>query len=404
VSGDAPRTGLITFVALGLLSTFGPISLDLYLPAVPDLATDLRTSTSAAQLSISFCLAGLACGQLIAGPLSDRYGRRAPLIIGLVGYLLASFACVFAPTITVLLILRLFQGVCGAAGVVISRAIARDLFSGRALVIFLARLMLISGLAPVLAPVIGGQLVRVMSWRGIFAVLAGFGVVLLLAGMFGVKETLEPQRRVPGGLRSVLGGLAVLLRDPVFVGTAVAGGMAAASMFSYIAGSTFVLQKIHGLSPQGFSLAFAVNSLGIMAVGQLAARLARRHPPATLLAAGLIQNLVGAAIVLAATVGGFGLLPLLVGLFVMVSAIGMTMPTSAAIALAEYPDRAGAAASLMGLAQYVCGAVAAPLVGIAGEAEAWPMGVIACTASVVGVLAYLLVVQPGLRRATAQPT
>ena len=403
-TGETPIS-IVLFVSLGLLSTFGPISLDLYLPSVPALATELGTSTSAAQLSISFCLAGLACGQLIAGPLSDRYGRRRPLIIGLIGYLIASAACAFAPSIGVLLVLRLVQGTCGAAGVVISRAIARDLVSGRRLVIFLARLMLINGLAPVLAPVIGGQLVRVMSWRGIFGVLAGFGVVLLICGMFGVRETLQPQRRTTGGIRSVLGGFRVLSRDPVFAGTAVASGMASAAMFAYIAGSTFVLQRIYGLSAQQFSLAFAVNAVGIMIVGQIAGRLARTHPPGRLLAAGLAQNLIGATIVLIATTvpspsgGRLGLAPLLIGLFVMVSAIGLSMPTSAAIALANYPERAGAAASLMGLFQYVCGALVAPLVGIAGETAAAPMGIVACSASVVAMLAYLLVVRPGLRRA-----
>lgn len=404
-SAGAAPISIVLFVSLGLLSTFGPISLDLYLPSVPALAAELHTSTSAAQLSISFCLAGLACGQLIAGPLSDRYGRRRPLIVGLIGYLLASAACAFAPTIEVLLILRLVQGTCGAAGVVISRAIARDLVSGRQLVIFLARLMLINGLAPVLAPVIGGQLAGVMSWRGIFGVLAGFGVVLLICGVFGVRETLEPRRRTTGGVRSVLGGFRVLARDPVFAGTAVASGMASAAMFAYIAGSTFVLQRIYGLSVQQFSLAFAVNAVGIMIVGQIAGRLARTQPPGRLLAAGLVQNLLGATIVLVATTvpsptgGRLGLAPLLVGLFVMVSAIGLSMPTSAAIALANYPERAGAAASLMGLFQYVCGALVAPLVGIAGETAAAPMGIVACSASVVAMLAYLLVVRPGLRRA-----
>jgi DHA1 family bicyclomycin/chloramphenicol resistance-like MFS transporter len=184
-----------TIVVLGMLSTFGPISLDLYLPSLPELATDLGTSTSSAQLTITACLLGLAVGQLIAGPLSDQFGRRRPLLIGLVCYLLTSLACAFAPTIELLLVLRLLQGLSGAAGLVIARAIARDLYEGRALLIFFSRLILVSGLAPVVAPLLGGQLARVTDWRGIFVVLAGFGLVLLLAGLVGVPESLPGCRR-----------------------------------------------------------------------------------------------------------------------------------------------------------------------------------------------------------------
>jgi len=255
-------------VVLGLLSTFGPLSLDLYLPALPQLTDDLGTSTSGAQLTITACLLGLAVGQLIAGPLSDRYGRRRPLIIGLACFLLSSIACAFAPTIELLVALRLIQGLSGAAGLVISRAVARDLFDGRELVVFFTRLMLINGFAPVLAPVLGGQLARVMDWRGMFLVLAGFGLVLLLAGTLGVPETLPPPRRVVGGLGDTLRGFRVLLRDRRFVGTAASSGLASASMFAYISGATFVLQEIFGLSPQQFSYVFGLNSIGIVTTSQ----------------------------------------------------------------------------------------------------------------------------------------
>lgn len=394
VPQDRPVRGAM-FVALGLLSMFGPISLDLYLPALPSLADELATEPSAAQLSITACLLGLAGGQLVAGPVSDRYGRRRPLIVGLVGYLLASAVCAFAPTIGVLLVLRLIQGVCGAAGLVIARAIARDLHSGQGLVIFLSRLMLISGLAPVLAPVVGGQLSRIMSWRGIFLVLAGFGVVLLVAGLFGVGETLPAHQRTTGGLGNVLRGFGELLRDPHFVGTALAGGLAGASMFAYIAGATFVLQRIYALSPQGFSLVFAINSLGIMAAGQVAARLAKRWSPARLMALGLALNLFGALCVLAVVLSGGGLVLLVSSLFCMVASIGMVFPSSAAITLADYPDKAGAAASLVGLLQYVCGGIAAPLVGLAGEGTAVPLGVVAASASLLGVLIFAGVIMLG---------
>ncbi len=266
---DPARPPARTVVVLGLLSTFGPLSLDLYLPVLPELADDLDASASAAQLSITACLVGLAVGQLVAGPLSDRLGRRRPLIVGLVGFLLASVACALAPSAAVLVVLRFVQGLAGAAGLVISRAIARDLYSGRALMIFFSRLILVAGLAPVIAPILGGQLSKIMSWRGIFGVLAGFGAVLLLAGWLGLKETLPPERRIVGGFSKTLHGYNTLLHDRFFVGCALSSGLAGASMFAYIAGSTFVLQRIYGMSPQGFSLVFGSISLALVIAAQV---------------------------------------------------------------------------------------------------------------------------------------
>ena len=388
-----------SFVVLGLLSTFGPISLDLYLPALPQLAAELEASTSAAQLTITACLIGLAVGQIIAGPLSDRFGRKRPLMIGLVAYALASLACAFAWSVTVLLVLRLVQGLAGAAGIVIARAVARDLYEGRRLVVFFSRLVLISGLAPVIAPVLGGQLNRVMTWRGIFGVLAGIGVVLILAGWLGLKESLPQERRHTGGLGETLRGFGVLVRDRFFVGVALAGGLAGASMFAYIAGGTFVLQRIYGLSPQGFSLAFGVNSVGIMAAAQLSGRLTRRMSPVRVLAVGLAVNLTGALCLAATVLLGLGLPFVLGSLFVMVSAIGLVLPTSTALGLSNYPERAGTASALLGLLQYLVGGLAAPLVGLAGEDTAVPLGLVAAAASVSACLVFaVLVVPPILAR------
>lgn len=389
---------------LGLLSMFGPISLDLYLPSLPELAGDLGTSTSSAQLTITACLLGLAVGQLVAGPLSDQFGRRRPLLIGLVAYLLTSLACAFAPTIEVLLVLRLLQGLSGAAGLVIARAVARDLYEGRALLIFFSRLILVSGLAPVIAPLIGGQLALVMDWRGIFAVLAGFGLVLVVAGLVGVPESLPPERRSAGGLRANLAGFAELLADRLFLGAAFASGFAGAAMFAYIAGSTFVLQRIYGMSPQGFSYAFGVNALGIMAMSQIGARLARRWRAVQVLGLGLGLNLIGAVGVLVCVVSGAGLTTLLVALWVMVSSVGLVFPTATTIALADYPHQAGRASSLLGLGQYIAGAFAAPLVGLAGEQTAVPLGVVVVGASsAAGLLFWFLVVRTLRARAAGDP-
>jgi DHA1 family bicyclomycin/chloramphenicol resistance-like MFS transporter len=401
VSRDPAAPAVRSVVVLGLLSTFGPLSLDLYLPALPELADELAATPSAAQLTITACLVGLAVGQLVAGPLSDRFGRRRPLLVGLVAYLLASLACAFAPSVTVLVLLRLVQGLAGAAGLVIARAVARDLYDGRRLVVFFARLTLISGLAPVVAPVLGGQLSRVMSWRGIFVVLAGFGAVLLLAGL-AQRETLPAERRSTGGLTTTLRGFRVLLHDRFFVGAALSAGLAGASMFAYISGATFVLQRIHGLSASSFSLVFGVNSVGIMAMSQLAARLNRRWTPVRVLGLGLALNLVGATALGATVLLGLGLGFLVGSLFVMVSALGLVFPTATALAMADYPEQAGTASSLLGLGQFVFGALVAPLVGIAGEETAVPLGLVAFGASTCGALAFTLLVLPSVRAARRQ--
>jgi len=394
---DATRPPAHTVVVLGGLTMFGPLSLDLYLPALPQLADDLGTSASAAQLSITACLVGLAVGQLVAGPLSDRFGRKRPLMIGLLAYLLASVACALAPTATVLIVLRLIQGLGGAAGIVISRAIARDLYSGSALMIFFSRLLLVAGLAPVLAPILGGQLSRIMSWRGIFGVLAGFGAVLLLAGWLGLKETLPPERRVIGGFRHTLQGYNTLLHDRFFVGCALSSGLAGATMFAYISGSTFVLQRIYGMSPQGFSFVFGGISLGMVITAQVGARLALVWPLTRVLRLGLMINLVGAAAVLVTVISGLPL-PVLVGaLIVMVCAVGLIFPTANALAMADYPDLAGTASSLQGLSQFVFGAIAAPLVGIAGEHTALPLGIVTTAVSLCALISFASLVLPVVR-------
>jgi DHA1 family bicyclomycin/chloramphenicol resistance-like MFS transporter len=386
-----------------MLSTFGPISLDLYLPALPQLAAELETSPSAAQLTITACLIGLAVGQVVAGPLSDRFGRKRPLMIGLVAYAIASLACAFALSISVLLLLRLIQGLAGAAGIVIARAVARDLHEGRRLVIFFSRLVLVSGLAPVIAPVLGGQLNRVMTWRGIFGVLAGIGVVLVLAGWLGLKESLPREKRVAGGVVATLRGFGLLIKDRFFVGVALAAGLAGASMFAYIAGGTFVLQRIYGLSPQGFSLAFGLNSLGIMTAAQVSGRLTRRLSPVRVLSAGLAVNLAGSLCLAVSTLLGLGLPFVLGSLFVMVSAIGLILPTSTALALSNYPERAGTASALLGLLQYLVGGLAAPLVGLAGEDTAVPLGLVTVSASAGACLVFAVLVVPPIleRRRTA---
>ena len=363
-------------VVLGGLSAFGPLSLDLYLPGLPALARDLGAPASAAQLTLTACLAGLALGQLVAGPLSDRYGRRRPLLTGVALYALTSLLCAAAPTIAVLVVLRFAQGLAGAAGIVIARAVVRDRFEGDAAARLFSSLMLIGGLAPILSPIVGAQLLAVMDWRGIFVVLAGAGLVLLAAGAFALPESLPAARRRRGGLATVARTVRSLAADPGFTSYALCGGFVLGAMFAYIAGSPFVLQDIYGLTPQAFSLAFAVNGLGIMAAASVNRRLVGRLRPATLLRAGVAQSALGGALLLVAVLtGAGGRWGVLAALFLVVSCVGLVGPNTIALALARHGEVAGTASALLGVIQFLIGAVAAPLVGIAGDDTAVPMAV-----------------------------
>jgi DHA1 family bicyclomycin/chloramphenicol resistance-like MFS transporter len=266
-SGPAMPRRFELIVLLGALSTFGPLSIDMYLPAFPDLEAQFATSASMVQATLSACLLGLAFGQVLAGPLSDAFGRRRPLVVGVAGYALFSFLCALAPSVEALIAFRLLQGLCGAAGIVIARAIVRDMYSGAEMARFFSVLMLVSGLAPILAPIAGGQVLRVVAWPGVFVVLGAIGVLFATAAALRLPETHALDRRQPANPRATLAVFGSLLRDRAFMGFALTLGLSAAGMFAYISGSTFVLQEIYGASPQRFSLYFGLNAIGIMLMG-----------------------------------------------------------------------------------------------------------------------------------------
>lgn len=377
-------------VILGALSAFGPLSIDMYLPSLPSLSRDLGASTSTAQLTLSACLLGLALGQIIAGPLSDTLGRRLPLAVGLVAYILASLLCAVAPSISLLIALRLVQGAAGASGIVIARAIVRDLYSGIAVARFFSILMLVSGIAPIAAPIIGGLLLQVTSWRGVFLVLAFVVTVMLLAVLAGLHETLPLERQQRGELRPTLGNFRRLLSDRLFVGYALSCGLSFAAMFAYISGSPFVIQNIYGLSPQVFSLIFGTNALGIAIVGQINGRLVGRVPPERLLASALTAIAIGGTALLLVVIGQIGLIGILPALFVVVASQGMVLPNATALALADYPSMAGSASALLGVLQFAIGAAAAPLVGIAGTTTALPMAVVIVTLGMSAFITFAL--------------
>jgi DHA1 family bicyclomycin/chloramphenicol resistance-like MFS transporter len=390
-----PSRALRLLVVLGALSAFGPLSLDMYLPALPALARDFGVPDAGVQLTLTSCLIGLAVGQLVAGPLSDRWGRRVPLLIGLAGYVAASVLCSFAPNVTVLTGLRVVQGLAGAAGIVISRAIVRDFYEGVAAARFFSLLMLVNGLAPILAPVLGGQLLRFTSWRGIFLVLALTGAALLAATVVVVGETLPPGRRRRGGLGQTFRSFGALLRDPGFVRPALAGGFAFAAMFVYISASSFVLQKTYGLDPQQFSIVFATNALGIALLGQWNARLLRRRSPSALLRAGLALCAAGGGALLLSVLTGLGVAAVLVSLFALVASIGLIMPNSTALSMSGHPEAAGTASALLGLLQYALGGVSAPLAGLGGNGAALPMAVAIAVSAAAAVAVHLWPVRRG---------
>nr|WP_229675750.1 Bcr/CflA family multidrug efflux MFS transporter [Saccharibacillus kuerlensis] len=400
--GRAQRLKFV--LILGALSAFGPLSIDMYLPALPTLAENLETTASLAQLSLTACLLGLALGQLIAGPLSDIQGRRKPLIIALVLYTLASLACAFAPSISVFIVLRLIQGAAGAAGIVISRAVVRDLFSGTELTKFFTMLMLVNGLAPILAPIFGGVILEYVSWRGVFSVLCAIGALMLLAVVLALPETLEKERRSSGGLGETLGTFGQLLRNRAFVGYAFSQAFVMAGMFAYIAGSPFVIQDMFGISPQGYSLFFAINGLGIVLFSQITGRLVHRMGENRLLVTGLLIAFCAGISLTAVSWFGGGLWAIAPLLFLIVASVGMVASTTTALAMQSQESRtAGSASALIGLLPLLLGAAASPLVGLGGGGTAFPMGLVIGCAELLALSSYLLLVLPARNFARKQP-
>ena len=370
-------TGWRLVVVVGGLSVFGPLCIDMYLPGLPNISRDLHASASDVQLTLTACMIGISLGQLLLGPVSDRLGRRPPLIAGLAAFVASSVACAFAPNIYVLAGFRLIQGVGGAAGIVISRSIVRDLHSGVALVRFFSTLMLVTGLGPVLAPQIGSWALSFTTWRGIFLILAGFGTTLLLVAWWRVPETWPRHLRPSGHLWSTLTPMVSIARDRVFLGYALACGLGMGGMFAYIAGSSFVLQNVYGLSPQVYGVVFALNALGLIIGAQVNGRVVGRIGPSALLTAGLATMAVcGAVLVVIVTSGRSGLAGVIVALFVAMFGWGFVGPNAVALALERYPQSAGAASAVLGSFQFLVAAVAAPLAGVGGTADALPMAVL----------------------------
>jgi DHA1 family bicyclomycin/chloramphenicol resistance-like MFS transporter len=387
----APRARAATVrlvVVLGAVNAIGPLSIDMYLPGLPEIAGDLDASAAQIQLTLTACVAGLALGQLVIGPLSDRIGRRAPLIGAMLTYALASILCALSPSAPVLTGLRLVQGLAGAGGVVIARAVVRDLHTGAAAVRLFSSLLLVTGLAPILAPVAGGQVLAHTSWRGIFLVLAVLSALIALGVALGLRESLPPERRSRHGSAATLRTMRALLADRWFLGHALAGGLAFGALFAYISGSSFVLQGVYDVSPQLYSVLFAMNGLGLIAGSQINARIVGRYGPGRLATRGL-QAIAAAAVALLglSLVDGLGVWSVLVPTYVIVSSLSFVMPNTTVLALADHAAVAGTASALLGVIQFLVGAVTAPLVGAGGTDSAVPMAVVMTVVAFGGLAA-----------------
>ncbi|MEV7880075.1 MULTISPECIES: multidrug effflux MFS transporter [Streptomyces] len=395
------RTGFLVTMVLGGLTALPPLSMDMYLPALPAVTDSLSAPAATIQLTLTACLAGMALGQLVVGPMSDRWGRRRPLLLGMVVYVIATAICALAPSAELLIGFRLLQGLAGAAGIVIARAVVRDLYDGVEMARFFSTLMLISGVAPIIAPLIGGQVMRFTDWRGIFVVLTGIGIVLTLVVWKWLHETLEPGSRHTGGVGEALRTMRGLLADRVFTGYMVTGGLAFAVLFAYISASPFVVQEIYGASPQTFSLLFGLNSIGLIAVGQINGKLlVGRISLDKVLGFGLAVIVLAAVALLLMTTGVFGevgLVPVAAGLFVLMSAMGVAMPNTNAQALMRTKHAAGSASALLGTSSFLIGAIASPLVGIAGEDTAVPMAVVQVVCAVAAAGCFLGLCRPWQR-------
>lgn len=387
--GDLMSRGqqLRLVLVLGSLIAIGPLTIDMYLPALPAITADLETTSAAVQLTLTGTLAGLALGQLLIGPLSDAVGRRLPLLAGIALHILASLLCVVAPTVQVVGVLRVLQGLGVAATSVVAMAVVRDLFSGAAFARLFSRLMLVMGAAPILAPTLGSGLLRWSDWRGVFVALAVFGLLLVVVAAVGLRETLPAERRRHGGVAAVGRDYRALLRDRTFVGLVLVAGLAMAALFAYVAGSSFVFQQRYGLDEQQFGLAFGAGAVGLITATQLNVRLLRRYTPQRILVTALAVGTAAGLVLLSfAATGVGGLAAVLASLWVVLAAAGLAMPNAPALALSRHGEAAGTAAALLGAVQFGVGALAAPLVGVLGT------GSVAMAAVVAGGMAVALVV------------
>ncbi len=378
---------LRTILILGALSAFGPLAIDFYLPGFPAIALAFGTDEKHVQLTLASYFLGLSIGQLAYGPVADRFGRRIPLLFGVTLFTLASLACAFAPNLEWLIGARFVQALGGCAGMVIARAIVSDKCDAVQSAKVFSQLMLVMGLAPILAPMLGGLLVNLYGWQSIFLSLTAFSALASLAVALGLPESMPATHpRLP--LSGAFTQYRRLLGDRIFLGHALTGGIAMAGMFSYIAGSPFVFIKLYGVPPEHYGWLFGTNAAGFILVAQLNARLVGKKGPAFLLSRTIWVYLAAALTLLAiAGLGTAQLWPLLVPLFICIASLGCIIPNASACAMNGQWARAGSASALLGCLQFSVAAAAAALVGVLHDGTAVPMALVI---SLCGVLAVTL--------------
>ncbi len=394
--GDALSRGqrLVYIIALGALVALGPFTIDLYLPAFPSVARDFSASDAAVQLTLTATSIGFAIGQLVIGPWSDKIGRRTPLLIATGIHVVASIGVAFAPNIDMLAVLRVVQGIGAAGGGVVAMATVRDLFGGQPLVRMLSRLALVSGLAPILAPVIGSQLLRVTDWRGIFVVLSVYGAVVLTVAALLIVETLPRSARGHAARSTARERYRALFSDRIFVGVALIGGMVFSALFAYLSSSSFLLQDVFHLNAQQFGLIFGINSIGVVLGSQTSSRIVRRFGPQWVLAIALPVMLLAAIAVGTFALLGGGLFSVLIPLFFILTGCGFCFPIVQVLALAHHGEEAGTAASLLGAVNFGLAGAISPIVGVLGISTALPMAEVMTVTLTVAILSLWILVRP----------
>lgn len=379
---------------LGLLAIMGPLNIDMYLPSFPGIAADLQTSAKLVQTSLTACLLGLAVGQLVIGPISDAQGRRKPLLIAISLFVITSILCALAPNITVLIAARFLQGFTASAGVVLSRAVVRDVFSGRELSKFFSLLMVINAVAPMVAPMAGGTILSIegTSWKSIFFFLAFVGFVIVAIVAVKLQETLPLEKRIPSSIGASIRTMGSLCKDSSFIGYALVVGFIHGGSFAYVSGTPFIYQEIYGVSPQVFSVLFGINGIAIITGSFLIGRIGGIVPEQTLLEMAVKINLtMTAGILLTAFFKGpLALLVLLIFLYMIT--IGMTITSTFILGMEKQGHRAGSASAVLGMLPLLLGAISSPLAGI-NEASAVPMGAILFTSSFIGFAAFFTLVK-----------
>ncbi|SDT10388.1 MFS transporter, DHA1 family, bicyclomycin/chloramphenicol resistance protein [Pseudarthrobacter equi] len=386
------RRRLLYIFLLGALTALGPFTIDLYLPAFPALEASLGVTEAQVQLTLAGTTLGFAFGQLVVGPFSDKFGRRNPLIMATALHIAASIGAALSTDITTLGIFRVLMGVGAAGGGVVAMAMVRDLFSGYAMVKMFSRMALVNGLAPILAPVIGSQLLLVMPWPGIFVFLASYGTLVIVAALVLVRETLPPEKRGQSGM-TARQRYRVLFSDRIFVGLLMVAGLNFGGLFTYLSASPFLFQGMFGFSAQEYGLLFGINSLGIVAGVQTSSRLIRRVPPQWILAAATAWMFLMALLIVVFDLLGFGLWGVMVPLWFYILGTGFMFPCVQVLALANHASQAGTAASLLGAATFMMAGLISPVVGWLGISSA-SMGGVQAVCILLAMAALWLVVRP----------